>query len=195
LTRTIPKVFVTRFFQLITTRQFAEAERILERIKQKMQMTERNRGYFQALYGLLLAQKSNSDRYAFLSNLNFNDKKELKTYRLEFLRQSEHRLHADYDRGFFSAWADYMRILPKLELIVVSLPNKNRIEKEVETEATETPTAIEAEEGKEAKAEEKEEVIIEAETEVLKAEAKQVEETKSKEKIEPRQSTLFDFSE
>jgi len=192
LTRTIPKVFVTRFFQLITTRQFAEAERILERIKQKIQMTERNRGYFQALYGMLLAQKNNDDRYALLSNLNMNDKKELKTYRLEFLRQSEHRLHADYDRGFFSAWADYMRILPKLELIVVSLPNKNRIEKEAE--ATETHIAIEAEEGKEAKGEEKEEVTIETETEVLRAEAKELEETKSKEKIEPRQSTLSDFS-
>jgi len=192
LTRTIPKVFVTRFFQLITTRQFAEAERILERIKQKIQMTERNRGYFQALYGMLLAQKNNDDRYALLSNLNMNDKKELKAYRLEFLRQSEHRLHADYDRGFFSAWADYMRILPKLELIVVSLPNKNRIEKEAE--ATETPTAIEAEEGKESKGEEKEEVTIETETEVLRAEAKELEETKSKEKIEPRQSTLSDFS-
>jgi len=185
LTRTtIPKVYVTRFFQLVTARQFAEAERVLERLKQKIQMSERNRGYFQALYGMLLAQRNNDDRYAFLSNLNIKDKKELKTYRREFLRQSEHRLHADYDRGFFSAWADYMRILPKLELTIVSLPNKNRVEKEVEV--TETQPEIKAEEG--------EEVKTETNIEAKEAETVEVEETASIKKIEPGQRTLFDFS-
>jgi len=188
LTRTIPKVFVTRFFQLVTSRQFAEAERILERLKQKMQMSERNRGYFQALYGMLLAHRNNDDRYAFLSNLNIKDKRELKTYRREFLRQSEHRLHADYDRGFFSAWADYMRILPKLETIVVSLPNKNLVEKEAEV--TETQPETKAEESKE----EREEVERETRIEEDKTGIEKVEETQGTEKIEPRQSTLFDFA-
>jgi hypothetical protein len=120
----MPKLFVTRFFQLITTRQFAEAERVLERIKQKIIMSERNRGYYQALYGMLLAQRSNDDRYAFLTNLSTSTKKELHESRREFLRQSEHRLHADYDRGFFSAWADYVRILSKMET-ATALTNKN----------------------------------------------------------------------
>jgi len=188
LSRTIPKVYVTRFFQLVTTRQFAEAERILERLKQKIQMNERNRGYFQALYGMLLAQRNNDDRYAFLSSLNVKDKKELKVYRREFLRQSEHRLHADYDRGFFSAWADYMRILPKLELAIISVPNKNRVEKEAEvTEPSPQPeTAIVDTE--EMKDEEKEEAERETEME------EKVEEIESAQKIESRQSTLFDFS-
>jgi len=106
----ISRVFVTRFFQLVAKRQFAEAERILERIKLKIQKTEWNRGYFQALNGILLAQKSNDDQYAFLPNLDFNNEDELKKYRREFLKQSKDRIHADYDRGFFSAWADYMRI-------------------------------------------------------------------------------------
>jgi len=192
LTKTIPKVYATRFFQLVTTRQFAEAERILERLKQKIQMSERNRGYFQALYGMLLAQRNNDDRYAFLSNLNIKDKKELQTYRREFLRQSGYRLHADYDRGFFSAWADYMRILPKLETIVVSLPNKNRVEKEAEV--TETQPEIKAEESEEAKKEEREEVKIETKIEAEKTEIEKVEETQITEKSEPRQRTLFDFS-
>jgi len=182
LTRTIPKVYVTRFFQLVTSRQFAEAERVLERVKQKMQMSERNRGYFQALYGMLLAHRNNNDRYVFLSNLNIKDKKELQNYRREFLRQSENRLHADYDRGFFSAWADYMRILPKLETITVSIPNKNHEEKEPEiTEVVETQPETEAEERRETRAEEMEEVEV-------------VEAAQSVKRVEPRQSTLFDFS-
>lgn len=111
----ISRVFVTRFFQLVTNRRFAEAERILERIKLKVQETEWNRGYFQALEGIILAKKSNDDQYVFLSNVNPNNENELKSYRREFLKYTKTKLNADYDRGFFSAWADYMRILIKLK--------------------------------------------------------------------------------
>jgi len=111
----ISSAFVTRFFQLVTKRQFAEAERILERLKQRIQKTEWNSGYFQALHGIFLAKKSNNDQYAFLSNNDFNNTDELKNYRREFLKHTRNKLHADYDRGFFSAWANYMRVLTKLE--------------------------------------------------------------------------------
>ncbi len=110
----ISRVFVARFFQLVTERKFAEAERILERIKLKVQETEWNKGYFQALNGILLAQKSNDDQYAFLPNLSFNKEEELRKHRREFLKQSKNKIHADYDRGFFSAWTDYMRVSIKI---------------------------------------------------------------------------------
>ena len=110
----ISRVFVARFFQLATKRRFAEAERVLERIKLKVQETEWNRGYFQALNGILLSQKSNDDQYAFLSNLNFENEGELKKYRRDFLKEARNKIHADYDRGFFSAWADYLRVSIKL---------------------------------------------------------------------------------
>ena len=112
----IRSVFVTRFFQLTTKRRFAEAERILERLKTKTQKTEWNRGYFRALSGMLLVQKSNSDRYAFLPSLDLSNKDELQSYRREFLKHARSKLHADYDRGFFSAWTDFMRVLSKMEL-------------------------------------------------------------------------------
>ncbi len=104
----ISKIFVTRFFQLVEGRRFAEAERVLERIRLKTSETEWNSGYLHALDGILFTQKSN-DSYSFLNNLNFKDEKELKKFRKEFLRESRNKIHADYDRGFFSAWADYMR--------------------------------------------------------------------------------------
>ncbi|KPV63057.1 MAG: hypothetical protein AOA66_1030 [Candidatus Bathyarchaeota archaeon BA2] len=110
----ISRVFVARFFQLATNRRFAEAERILERIKLKVQETEWNKGYFQALNGILLAQKSNDDQYAFLPSIDFNNENQLKKYRREFLKQARSKIHADYDRGFFSAWADYMRVSIKM---------------------------------------------------------------------------------
>lgn len=108
------KILVTQYFQLVAKRQFAEAERILERVKLKAEKTERNKGYLQALHGILLSNKSNNDQYTFLSNISLNDKTSLEKHRREFLKHTHNSLHAEYDRGFFQAWADFIRVLLKL---------------------------------------------------------------------------------
>ncbi|PMB74075.1 hypothetical protein C0199_01445 [Candidatus Bathyarchaeota archaeon] len=113
----VPSALVTRFFQLILNKQFAEAERELERLKQKMHKTEWNRGYFRALYGMLLVRKSNNnDSYAFFSKLDLSDKEALQAYRRKFLSHMKNRLHGDFDRGFFAAWSDFMRVVSKLDI-------------------------------------------------------------------------------
>jgi hypothetical protein len=120
----IPRVLVTRYFQLLVNRQFAEAERELEKIKQKMHKTEWNRGYFRGLYGMMLARRSNNnDSYAFFSKLDLNDKGALNSYRREFLNHVKNRLHGDFDRGFFSAWADCMHVLSRMNF--ANNPNVN----------------------------------------------------------------------
>ena len=138
MTKPVPKIYTTRFFQLVTSRQFAEAERILEHVKQKMHTSDRNRGYFQALYGMLLTMKSN-DRHSFLSTADLNDKKHLKNYRREFLSHMESRLHDEYDRGYFEAWSDYMKILPKIEG-PVPFNNRNHIKQAPEETQTQEET-------------------------------------------------------
>ena len=110
----IPSALVTRFFQLLVNRQFTEAERELERLKQRMQKTEWNRGYFRALYGMFLSRKANGDSYAFFSKMDLDNKTALRGYRREFLDHVKNRLHGDFDRGFFSAWADCMRVLSRI---------------------------------------------------------------------------------
>jgi hypothetical protein len=112
----IPSALVTRFFQLLVNRQFTEAERELERLKQRMQKTEWNRGYFRALYGMFLSRKANGDSYAFFSRVDLDDKAALRSYRREFLDHVKNRLHGDFDRGFFSAWADCMRVLSRITI-------------------------------------------------------------------------------
>jgi len=113
----VPQALVTRFFQLVLNKQFAEAERELERLKQKMQKTEWNRGYFRALYGMLLVRRSNNnDSYAFFSKLDVSDKEALQNYRREFLNHVKNRLHGDFDRGFFAAWADFTRVASRLNI-------------------------------------------------------------------------------
>ncbi len=124
----ISKIFVVRFFQLLKGRRFAESERVLERIRQKTNKTEWNSGYLHALDGIILAQKSN-DSYSFIKNLNFEDEKELKKNRKEFLKEYKNKIHSDYDRGFFAAWADYMLISVK-DLANPETPKKPNENKE-----------------------------------------------------------------
>jgi hypothetical protein len=111
----IPQALVTRYFQLVVDRQFTESERELERLKQKMQKTEWNRGYFRALYGMYLARKS-GDGYSFFTKIDLTDKPTLHGYRREFLDHTRNGLHGDFDRGYFSAWADCMRVLTRLDV-------------------------------------------------------------------------------
>jgi hypothetical protein len=112
----IAQALVTRYFQLIVARQFTEAERELERVKQKMQKTEWNRGYFRALFGMYLSRKNTSDDYAFFAKVDFSDKVALNNYRKEFLSHMGNGLHGDFDRGYFSAWADCMRIISRMNI-------------------------------------------------------------------------------
>jgi hypothetical protein len=111
----VPQALVTRYFQLVVARQFTEAERELEKLKQRMQKTEWNRGYFRALYGMYLSRKTN-DPYAFFSKMDFSDKPTIHAYRREFLDHTRNGLHGDFDRGYFSAWADCMRTIGRMEI-------------------------------------------------------------------------------
>jgi hypothetical protein len=130
----IPSVLVTRYFQLLASRQFTEAERELDRIKQKMQKTEWNRGYFRGLYGMFLSRKANGDSYAFFPKLDLSDKAALHGFRREFLEHVGNKLHGDFDRGYFSAWADCMRVFSRLD--IEALPNANSTSSEKEQLAT-----------------------------------------------------------
>jgi hypothetical protein len=126
----IPQALVTRYFQLIVNRQFTEAERELERLKQKMQKTEWNRGYFRALYGMLLSRRNNTDDYALFSKLDLSDKVTLHAYRKEFLDHMRNGLHGDFDRGYFSAWADCMRIVTRMDIPSTQNGNDKAAEEE-----------------------------------------------------------------
>ncbi len=109
----IPLALITRLFQLVSERKFTEAERVLERIMVRMKKGEQqdfNRGYLEALSGIVLTYRSGSESYEFFSSLNLEDTDALKKHYRDFLNQTKSRFHADYDRGYFSALADYMRV-------------------------------------------------------------------------------------
>ncbi len=126
----ISSALVTRFFQLLVSRQFAEAERELEKLKQRMHKTEWNYGYSRALRGMLIARKTNSDQYMFFSKLDFDDKAALRSYKREFLNHVTSKIHGDFDRGFFSAWANCMRVISRI--VVNNSEPKNTLSKKEE---------------------------------------------------------------
>jgi hypothetical protein len=134
----MPQALVTRYFQLLVNRQFTESKRELERLKHKMQKTEWNRGYFRALYGMYLSRKKNNDGYSLFSKLDLNDKTALHVYRREFLDHTKNGLHGDFDRGYFSAWADCMRILTRMETPKAQSNNENGDNGALEQEKLET---------------------------------------------------------
>ena len=115
-----------------------ESERELERLKQKkMHKTEWNRGYFQALSGMYLSRKKGSDEQAFFAKLDFSDKAAIHAYRREFLAHTKNGLHGDYDRGYFSAWADFMRVIARMDIPSTQSSSKGS-NKDAEPEKLET---------------------------------------------------------
>ena len=118
----VKSAYVVRFFQLVTARQLAEAERELQRIKEKIERTEWNHGYYRALQGMLISKRNNNDQQTFFAAMDTNDKRALLNFRREFQEKVESRLYTDYDRGFFSAWVDYMSVLKRMDLKEVKTP-------------------------------------------------------------------------
>ena len=129
----MPKTLVTRYFQLLVKRKFTEGLRELERINDKMQKTEWNQGYYQALYGMYLSQKNINDEYSFFSKFDFTDKAALHKYRREFLEHTRNGLHGDYDRGYFSAWAGCMRVIIRMEIPIPKSKKQKEEKTPIET--------------------------------------------------------------
>jgi len=112
----VPLAFMARFFQLVSERKFAEAERVLERIHARMKNSRKkefNRGYLDALNGIILSHRSSSGSYEFFSNLDLNDVSALRKHYEDFKRNANSRFQADYDRGYFSALTDFLRVILK----------------------------------------------------------------------------------
>jgi hypothetical protein len=65
---------------------------------------------------MYLSKKNSNDNYAFFSKLDLSDKVALHAYRREFLDNMRSGLHGDFDRGYFSAWADCMRLLTRMDI-------------------------------------------------------------------------------
>ncbi|MEM2273198.1 MAG: hypothetical protein QXX56_03145 [Candidatus Bathyarchaeia archaeon] len=110
----IPSKILNEFFETILNRRFSEADKVLQEIERKIGEVDNNfkRGFLQGLKGILYMYRSN-DQDTFLSTLDLTNINALKKYYSEFLEDSKKKLHSDYDRGYFSALAGYIRFILK----------------------------------------------------------------------------------
>ena len=96
------------FFQLLREGKRTAAKTVLEKIKQKSESSKWRQGYINALEGMVIASETKEDQEVFINQIRIEKSDEL---RRKFFQQSKNELHSDFDRGFFSAWTDYMQAL------------------------------------------------------------------------------------
>lgn len=103
-----------KFFKMIAMRKIPEAEQELQKIQNKLDKSKDDLGYLRALEGLVLTQKS-GDKNMYLSRVNLNENS-VKEIRTEFLAHASNELHEEYDRGYFRALADYLKVIEDQKL-------------------------------------------------------------------------------
>jgi len=85
---------------------------VLEKMRQEVKNTEWQRGYVRALRGMLIASRSGDDKRAFINRMKDRELKEIKK---DFTRKSREPLQTSFDRGFFSAWVEYLEFSERAE--------------------------------------------------------------------------------
>ncbi|MCJ7730852.1 hypothetical protein MUP51_00930 [Candidatus Bathyarchaeota archaeon] len=96
---------VILFFDNLLERKFSDAEKELENIKtRKFPDEEYQKGYINALEGLLLSVRSGDDRDFY--NRTHMMGKTLENYIDEFKDFRKLPIRTQFDQGFFSAWTD-----------------------------------------------------------------------------------------
>jgi hypothetical protein len=63
------------------------------------------------LEGICISLRSKDDRYVYVSRINPEDKKGLNKIQKEFSIQSRNPLQAEFDKGYYTAWFEYIRIV------------------------------------------------------------------------------------
>jgi Zn/Cd-binding protein ZinT len=104
----------TPYLHAVARRRLKESEEEIEALRGILDNSEWNRGYFKALEGLLLTLRSNDGRYLYLQRIKI-DEKIIKKLKEEFKKHSTNELHADYDKGYFTALTDYTMTLEEVK--------------------------------------------------------------------------------
>lgn len=109
---TIPSKLLNDFFRAVLEKRFSKAEGIIQEIEAEIkgERGEFESGFIQALKGIMLMYRSN-DRYTFLNNVDLSNVDFIKRCQHEFSERSRRKLHGDYDRGYFSALAEYLNFM------------------------------------------------------------------------------------
>ena len=104
------KPLVNYYLKHILERNLSAAERMLVDIRQTLKDAVWEQGYLNALEGMLVAERSGDTRYVYLSRLDLKDSRKIEEARRSFQAEARNPLEGEFDRGFFSAWSEFMRV-------------------------------------------------------------------------------------
>lgn len=107
----------TKYLKAIAERRIKDGELEFDRISLSLDDSEWNKGYLKALEGLLITFRTNNSKYLYLHRKELEDQKMRNKFKEELKKHSDNELHADYDRGFFSALTDYFAIIDQRKSI------------------------------------------------------------------------------
>ncbi len=114
VTRGVPKkmrTLTTRYIGLLNERKMTEADKVMEKIREGLKSIPWHRGYYNALEGIATALKSKDNQYLYINRIDPKNKKKINQVQKEFSKQSRSPLQGDFDKGYFTAWLEYIRIL------------------------------------------------------------------------------------
>ena len=101
-------ILTRNFFNDLIEGKFTSADKTLQTMKAEMRSTERQKGYLNALEGMLSALASKSDKAVLINQITAKEADKLAKV---FARRSKDKLQNEFDRGFFEAWVDYAKTL------------------------------------------------------------------------------------
>ena len=119
----------SNFFRMIANRKVPEAEQELEKTRVKLDKSKGDLGYLRALEGLVLTVKS-GDKNLYLNKANL-DQNSVKEIKRDLLVHASNELHDEYDRGYFCALVDYVKVLEDLKIWERTRPPEEKYEEEI----------------------------------------------------------------
>jgi len=109
------KSLLQQYMLLLNERRMSEAEKVLQQIKERLKTNSWDRGFLNALEGIFAAFRAKDNPYFYATQIDPSDTKKLRQLRKEFLEESTNPLQNEFDQGFFSAWAEYVKDLQRLK--------------------------------------------------------------------------------
>ena len=100
------------YFRLLLKREITSAERQLEHIENNLQDGDLEKGYLTALKGILASVKTKSSRDSLVHQV-IGDRKKASSVIKDFNKRSKTRWESDFDKGYFTAWKDYLKVIIK----------------------------------------------------------------------------------
>lgn len=99
------------FFGFISNDSKQSARKVLSRYGKEGIESEWTRGYLEALKGMINSLGNNGSHTPFLFRIREKDGNGLREVRREFSQRIERRYTHEYDRGFLTAWVQYLSVL------------------------------------------------------------------------------------